>query len=333
MISVIIPAYNAADTIVDCLEAFELQDYKDFDFEVIIVDDGSTDDSRKKALDFFAKSDIKGVVITQKNQGPATARNYGAREAKGEILLFTDADCIVDRHWIKNMVEPFKDEKVVGVSGTYRTLNKDKVIARYVGYEILTRHEKMAGEDRIDWIGTFSAGYRKDIFLRFGGFDENYPAASGEDPELSFRIAEAGYKLVFSKKAYVYHRHPDSLIKYLKQKYSRGYWRVRLYKVHKKKMVKDSYTPRALIPQTAFTGLVFLTLIPVIFNMVHYSSFLILLSILIGTTIPYAYKISKFEKKMAIAVPFIVILRNSAFILGIASGMLANQEEKTIKVL
>ena len=77
---------------------------------------------------------------------------------------------------------------------------------------------------------------------------------------------------------------------------TRGYWRVRLYKVHKKKVVKDSYTPRTLIPQTAFTGLVFLTLIPVIFNIVHYYSFLILLSILIGTTIPYAYRVSKFEK-------------------------------------
>jgi glycosyltransferase involved in cell wall biosynthesis len=89
MISVIIPAYNASDTIVECLGAFELQDYKDFDFdfEVIIVDDGSTDDSGKKALDFFAKSNIKGRAITRKNQGPATARNYGAREAKGEILL------------------------------------------------------------------------------------------------------------------------------------------------------------------------------------------------------------------------------------------------------
>jgi hypothetical protein len=105
---------------------------------------------------------------------------------------------------------------------------------------------------------------------------------------------------------------------------TRGYWRVRLYKAHKKKIVKDSYTPRALIPQTAFTGLVFLTLIPVIFNIVHYYSFLILLSILIGTTIPYAYRVSKFEKKMAIAVPFIVILRNNTFILGIVSGILAN---------
>ena len=108
---------------------------------------------------------------------------------------------------------------------------------------------------------------------------------------------------------------------------TRGYLRVRLYKVHKKKMVKDSYTPRALIPQTAFTGLVFLTLIPVIFNMVHYSSFLILLLILIGTTIPYAYKILKFEKKVAIAVPFIVILRNVAFIIGIVGGMLANMKK------
>lgn len=112
-ISVVIPARNSAETIGLCIEALLAQSTARGEYEVIVVDDGSTDGTA-------AIAEGEGTrVLSQPHHGPAAARNLGLREARGEIVLFTDADCIPTSTWIEEMTKPFADPDVVGVKGAY----------------------------------------------------------------------------------------------------------------------------------------------------------------------------------------------------------------------
>ena len=309
--SVIIPAYNAESTIGECLKALEKQSFKDF--EVIVVDDGSKDRTGEAAKGF------KGVkVFSQKNAGPAKARNLGAKNAKGEIIIFTDSDCIPERKWVEEMLKPMEDSEVVGVQGTYKTSQKE-IVARLIQLEIEQRHEKMAKKKYIDFMGTYSAGYRRKIFLELGGFDESYPIASGEDAEFSFRVNEAGYKMIFNIAAVVWHKHPDNFWKYLKIKFNRAFWRMKVYKDHKGKMMKDSYTSQSIKVQI-FLGLVFilsLAILPFSQNATVGVLPIASLSLLIITTLPFAVWAVRRDFIVGFLSPPIILLRTAAFGLGI----------------
>jgi cellulose synthase/poly-beta-1,6-N-acetylglucosamine synthase-like glycosyltransferase len=316
MISVIVPAYNAERTISSTINSLLNQNYPKNRYEIIVVDDGSSDKTREIVRKFK-----KVRLIKQTHKGPAAARNLGAKKSKGNILLFTDSDCVPDKNWIKFVVEPFKNPEIVGVSGTYKTLNKESLLARFAGYEIEERHEEMEKQKNIDFIGTFSAAYRKKIFLRFGGFDEAFPLASGEDIDLSFKISTAGYKMVFQPKAFVYHNHPDNLVKYLRQKFFRGYWRVLLYNKHTKKMFKDVYTSKFLYVEIGLLGLSLLLSLLGILKIISvmYGALSFLLVVLL--TLPFSAKIFKKDKRIGIIAPFIIILRNFSVGLGIVCGL------------
>ena len=316
MFSVIVPSYNSKKTIGVCLKSLLKQSLPKKHYEVIVVDDGSTDGTVELVSEFPVK------LFKQPHRGPAAARNFGAKHSKGNILFFTDADCVPDRNWIKTMVEPFEDEQVAGVSGAYKTLNKDKLIARFAGYEIEERHEKLKKQKYIDFIGTFSAAYRKNVFFKFGGFDTKFAMASAEDSDLSFNVSKSKNILVFQPKAFVYHTHPDTLWKFLKQKFWRGYWRIPLYKKHKEKIFRHSYTPKTLFLETALTGLTFLSLIFALLKIMpmQISLFLLLLTVLLS--LPFSIRIYKKDKEVGLLSPIIIILRNLSTGIGIICGII-----------
>ncbi|MCP3685664.1 MAG: glycosyltransferase [bacterium] len=299
--SIIIPVYNAEKSILKTLEALEKQTTKDF--EVIVVNDGSTDNSYKLVKEFKTKLKIRSY--SQKNAGPAKARNLGAKNAKGDIVVFTDSDCIPNSNWLEEMLKPFKKKNVVGVEGTYRTLNHDRMIARYVGYEINTNHIRKAKLGNIDFIGTYSAAYRRKEFLAVGGFNTLFKSANAEDPELSFRLNQKGYNMVFNPRAQVWHPHPDTLLKYLKQQYGRGYWAFPLYFRHKDKFVKDSYSGYGRFFQTVLSDLFLLSFISLNFFIVL--GFFLLIAV---TNIPFAVFCLKREKKFFFIAPFLRALRS-----------------------
>lgn len=321
-VSVVIPAYNSEKVISRVIEALLHQSYPKNKYEIIVVDDGSTDRTAEVASRFPIR------VLRLKHAGPANARNTGAKKAKGDILLFTDADCVPDKNWIKAMIEPFKDPEIVAVSGTYKTLNKEKFMARFVGYEIDQRHEKMKKQKYIDFIGTFSAAYRKKIFLKFGGFDSRFKTSSGEDPEISYRMAKAGLKMVFQSAAFVYHPHPDTLWNYSKQKYQRAVWRNMMYwGGHKDKLAGDSYTHKMIFPQALLSGLLTLMLLSLIFF--GYDILTILVAIPVSIfliaivfNLDVIYFIWKRERAIAVLSPFILFSRNIAGILGVIVGLI-----------
>ena len=311
--SIIVPAYNAAQTLEECLEALLEQSVPQDEYEVILVDDGSTDGTATLAQSYGVR------VLTRQHRGPAAARNAGVDEAKDEIILFTDADCAPTRKWIEEMTRPFADPEVVGVKGTYLTRQRE-LVARFVQIEYEDRYHRTAQQDHIDFIDTYSAGYRRDIFLANGGFDTTFPTASVEDQELSFRLARKGYKMVFAPEAQVYHRHDVSLIEYARRKFNIGYWKALLTQWHPERLVSDSHTPQILKLQIALLGLGVLSLLatprwPPSLWMVGgmAGSFLV-------STLPFVAKTATKHPAAAAISPLMLALRAASLGLGFTLG-------------
>ncbi len=252
MISVVIPAYNAQETLGSCLEALSTQTYPQDLYEIIVVNDGSTDRTEEIAQQFPIR------YIFQENQGPASARNNGAAAGQGAILLFTDSDCIPTPNWIEEMAAPFHNDKIMAVKGAYRT-DQREIVARFAQIEFEERFTLLEKAGKTDMIDTYSAGYRRHIFQQLGGFDTRFPVANNEDTELSYRMAARDFAMIFTPRAIVYHlNHPSSVQQYAKLKFSRGYWRMIVYRQFPEKMLRDTYTPKSLKIQiiTFFLGVV-----------------------------------------------------------------------------
>jgi len=312
--SVIIPAYNAEKTISACLEGLKNQSLDKIEYEVIVVDDGSTDRTSEIANAFNVK------CISQTNRGPAAARNKGAQEAEGEIILFTDSDCVPDHNWLQEMLTPFSSPDVVGVKGAYRTRQKEPA-ARFAQAEFEDRYDLLQRSPAIDMVDTYSAAFKKDVFLEIGGFDENFPVANNEDTDLSYRLAAAGHKLVFNPKAFVYHTHPDTFMKYLKLKFRRGFWRMVVYRRYPDKAVKDSYTPAVIKAQTMLMALSFLFFLLSPFGSGFLYSALSVWGAIAISSFPFSLKTFRKDKPVGLISPGIVLLRSLVFAVGSLSGM------------
>jgi len=314
--SVIIPVYNAMNTVEPCLRAVTQQSFDRKEYEIIVVDDGSTD----MTPDIIRKFPVQ--YFRQENQGPATARNKGAQEAKGEIILFTDADCMPQNNWIEEMVKPFDDPKVMAVKGAYKT-NQSALTARFAQIEFEERFEMLKKVESIDMVDTYSAGYRRSIFLSFGGFDSSFPVANNEDTEFSYKMSQAGQRMVFNPNAIVYHlNHPDSIMRYARLKFWRGYWRMVVYRRYPSKMLRDSYTPQTLKTQILFLFL-FLIGFPLVWLTPHLIIYPLFFSIagFILSVLPLTLLALKKDILVGILSPFFVSIRSFSLGLGIIWGI------------
>lgn len=327
-VSVIIPAYNAEKTISMCLRALVEQNFPKEKYEIIVVDDGSKDNTKEILKKISMKYPII-KMISQKNKGPAAARNTGAKLAKGNILLFTDADCVPEQNWIKEMVKPFENQEVVGVSGVYgKNLAKHSVLARLIDAEIKEKYSKLLKLNQIDFISTYSAAYKKEFFFKVGGFDENFRKPAGEDTDLSFKIMKFG-KLVLNPKARVGHLHRSNLKSYIKQKFATGFWRAFLYKKHPGKFFRHSFTPKKEFVSLSFLGLsvafFIFTGVSALFKFNN-----ILLYIATGFLIMSMFLSTSFilkQKKdfvLLISSPFILLIRNLCLGFGAFLGFFKN---------
>src|SRR3989338_331939 len=315
-VSVIVPAYNSEKTIESCIEALLLQDYQKELYEVIVVDDGYTDNTAQKIKKFPVK------YIWQKNSCPASARNNGVTYANGDTILFTDSDCMPDVNWISEMVKPFKDINVMAVKGAYRNKQKS-IVARFAQLEFEERFEMLKKAEYIDMVDTYSAGFRKDIFLKMGGFDTSFPVANNEDTELSYRMSRRGLKMVFNPEAIVYHlNHPDSIKRYARLKFWRGYWRIVVYKKYPDKMLKDTYTPQSLKLQSLSLLLLFMDIpFVLIFPMYGIYIFLFIFTSFVILSIPFILLAFKKDPLIVVLAPFFLVLRASSIGFGALRGI------------
>ncbi|MFZ5953341.1 MAG: glycosyltransferase [Candidatus Rifleibacteriota bacterium] len=242
--SVVVPVLNSSNSLKNLLESLKLQKFSD-KFEVIVVDDGSSEDLEPVVKPFQDSLDLK-FIREPENSGPAAARNRGIMAARGEIVVFTDADCIPQADWLKGMIEPFSSSQVAGVKGVYVTRQKD-IWAQLAQIEFEERYELLESLPDIDFIDTYSGAYRRELLLKVNGFNSStYCTCNNEDVDLSFRIKKLGGRFVFTRKAVVEHLHREGWKKYALLKYGRGFWRMRVYADHPEKAVRDSYTPASL---------------------------------------------------------------------------------------
>jgi len=315
--SLIIPAYNSETTINLCLDAALNQSVSKDTYEIIVVDDGSIDNTANVVSKYDS---VK--LIRQSNHGPATARNHGAKEANGDILIFTDSDCEIDADFIKNILSQFDENtQIVGVQGGYKTKQKE-FIAQFGQAEIETRYIKMEKNRYIDFIGTYAAAYRADVFQQYGGFDISFPAACGEDVEFSYRLNEDGHKLVFYKRAFVYHLHPSLLKKYLRVKFYRGFWRVRLHKKHLAKTFKDSYTPHSIKIEILISPILPFFMILSYWNVYLWIPILLIVAFFSFSSISFLKIFRKMKYSKSYFVPFMLYARAISVFAGVCSGMI-----------
>ena len=203
IISIIIPTYNEKDVLGDCVES--LGEQTQGDYEIIVVDDGSTDKTTEVLSDLrFKNYDLR--IFKQNHEGAGAARNLGVKEAKGEILVFVDADMTFDKDFLKNLIEPIVGGKTLGTfSKEEYVSNWDNVWARCwninEGWEPKRRHPKKYPDHQ-----PIFRAILKSEFDKVGGFT---PGGYDDDWSLSKKL---GYEAVNADGAIFYHKNPDNLI-------------------------------------------------------------------------------------------------------------------------
>jgi GT2 family glycosyltransferase len=243
--SVIIPARNAASTIGECLLATLSQSLPKEHYEIIVVDDGSSDATARIARQAGVR------VIPQPPRGAAAARNAGARSARGDVLVFLDTDCVPKLDWLAQMIAPLDDPAVAGVRGAYQS-HEAGLFPRLIQAEWDETYRQLGRRPSIGAVSRNSAAYRRGAFLAAGGFDPTFSGA--EDLDLSYRLTEAGHRLVFAPKAQVLHRHGHSVAGFIAQRVRAGLWQALLsarYPSEARAEAQASGTARAQLPLAA----------------------------------------------------------------------------------
>lgn len=234
LISAITPVYNGGYPFVCCLLAMSRSEFTDW--ELIVVDDGSTDESAEIARQFGAK-----VIRTKGKEGPGAARNLGAKIAEGEYLCFIDADCEVRHDAIALLAEKLKSKsKIDALFGSYDDAPKaTNFIAQYKNLMHHYVHQQGSEDATTFWSG-FGV-VKRELFLKLGGFDiERYPRPSIEDIELGYRIKQAGSKIYLAKELQVKHHKAWKLLGLIgTDVFSRGIPWTKLLLDNKSYMVDD----------------------------------------------------------------------------------------------
>jgi len=184
MISVIIPVYNGEKTLGVLLDSLMAGDCRER--ETLVVDDGSTDHTREAASGYPVQ-----LLSTGGRRGPAAARNLGAKEAKGDVLLFLDADTVPRPDLLSHVAGRFANEKqLVAIVGYYDKIPRNP--GKFARYKALMVHHWFRNAQIMESFETCCGAIRREAFFKAGGFDESYADADVEDYEFGYRIMQQG---------------------------------------------------------------------------------------------------------------------------------------------
>lgn len=207
--SVIIPTFNRKDALLETLRAASAQDLDASTWELIVVDDGSTDGTEQAARDFIQSSGKRVRYLRQENAGPAVARNRGAAAANGRTLLFIDNDILVKPDFIRRHLATLAAHPRSWVTG--RVVNSPEMrrtpFGRYRDdlWEEFHRAHGGAGVTEVEGLTAANVSLPADDFRRLGGFDEGFSIASCEDWELGSRARREGVRILYDPDIVVTH--------------------------------------------------------------------------------------------------------------------------------
>ncbi len=215
-LSVIIPNYNGEEVLAKNLPKIlkELEDYKKGKTEVIIVDDGSEDNS----IDLIKKFSKAKLLINPKNVGFSQTVDNGAEKATGDILILLNTDVYPERGFLDSLISHFEDEKIFAVGCMDKSVEGKNIVLRGRGLGLWKRgflvHSRgEVGKSSTLWVSGGSGAFRKSIWDRLGGLNKLYNPFYWEDIDLSYRAQKSGYKVLFDNKSVVWHEHEKGVIK------------------------------------------------------------------------------------------------------------------------
>jgi GT2 family glycosyltransferase len=231
-VSVVVASYNGARTLRACLESLERLNYPDY--EVILVDDGSTDDTVeiiKPRPDGRALFPHLRFERHERNLGLSEARNTGIKAARGEVVAFTDADCRADEDWLRFLVSDLVRSGFAGMGGPNLLPPDDSAVAAAVMASPGGPAHVMLNDREAEHIPGCNMAFFKSVLESLGGFDPVFRQA-GDDVDICWRLQQAGFKLGFSPSALVWHYRRSTILAYLRQQDGYGEAEAMLVRKH-----------------------------------------------------------------------------------------------------
>ncbi|MDB5362695.1 MAG: glycosyl transferase family 2 [Rhodospirillales bacterium] len=223
-VSVVVCAYNADRTMDQCLASLEHMNYPNY--EVIVVNDGSTD----RTLEISQRYEYCRI-ISQPNKGLSVARNVGAEAATGEIVAYTDSDCVVDKDWLTYLVAKMQHKGLSAVGGPNFPPPEDDLVPAAVAVSPGGPTHVLVSDEVAEHIAGCNMAFKRDVLLELGGFDPTYRAA-GDDVDICWRFQNAGYTIGFAPAAVVWHFRRNTVEAYLNQQKGYGKAEALVYSKH-----------------------------------------------------------------------------------------------------
>lgn len=252
--SIIVPVYNRPDEVDELLESLCKQSFKDF--EVIIVEDGSSVACKEVCDKYMERLDLK--YFLKQNSGPGQSRNYGAGRSKGEYLIVLDSDVVLPEDYLQAVEDELLRQSADAFGGPDRAHDSFSDTQKAISYSMtsfFTTGGIRGGKKKLDkfYPRSFNMGIRREVYMQLGGFSK---MRFGEDIDFSIRIFDAGYKCRLFRDAWVWHKRRTDMRKFFRQVYNSGIARINLHKRH-----PGSMKLVHLLPMVFTVGVILLFLI------------------------------------------------------------------------
>jgi glycosyltransferase involved in cell wall biosynthesis len=317
--SIIIPAYNRCAEVQDLLRSLQRQTFDPQRFEVIVVDDGSTDDTKAAVEQLMTQVSFQLRYFLRDHIGPGAARNYGMSLAEGEYFLFIDSDCLADERWLEELERAIEQEKPLAFGGPDGVLPEFSPLQKAIDYAMTSFFTTggMRGHSpkRLAkfYPRSYNMGIHYSIFASLGGMNH---LRHGQDLEFSRRIVASGAKVIYIPEARVYHKRRTSLRKFFRQIFNWGVARINLTKLD-----RGILEPLHFMPAIGTDTFIILTLLAPFWQVARWAW---LICLLLGVILLGIIKLDAYRRyrdwRAAILAPVVAVTQIFAYGLGFTAA-------------
>lgn len=318
--SIIVATYNRAEEIRELLESALKLEFEPDEFEIVIVDDGSTDETASVIGEFEKKVPFSLRYIVQDHAGPGAARNRGMHEARGDYFIFVDSDVILPPRWLKKIDDYLKENPVDAFGGPDTDHPSFSPLLKAINYAMTsfigtagTRGSKRSLQKKF-YPRSFNMGISRKVREAVG---EMSSLRHGQDMDYSARIYEHGFNVGLIVDAFVYHKRRTSFKKFFKQIFNWGIARINLWRRHKS-MLKLIH----LIPASFVVFVIFSMVMPLFFRWGIYFLCLLLALVVFISLIAFVESFVRYKNlKISLMSVFAIFIQITAYGLGSLLGL------------